>query len=90
MQRRWPKNILAILALGVGGCALIAWLISGELSIVEVVGLCIGAYGLGVMSSRLTMSLIKRLKHRFNKLNGAGLRGLLIRLRESRLLDVQA
>ena len=72
MQRRWPKNMLAILALGVGGCALIAWLISGELSIGEVVALSVGAYGLGVISNRLIMSLTKRLRHRLNKPDGAG------------------
>jgi hypothetical protein len=66
MQARRARDIAAMLAMGVGCSAVIVWLVTGKLSTIEVAAISVGAYGLGVISSRFTVSLFKRLKRSFN------------------------
>jgi hypothetical protein len=62
MRSRSAGNAVAILSLAIGCSAVIVWLITGRLSLVVMIALSVGSYGLGIVSSWFSGRMIKRLK----------------------------
>ena len=75
VRTRPISNVLAVIATGIGGVAAITWWVNGRLSTVGLIAVCVGTYGLGVVSARaisspLVMRMKKGLKAKSgNKLN---------------------
>jgi hypothetical protein len=63
MRTRSISNALAVIAAGIGIFAAVMWWVDDRLSTIELIGVCIGSYGLGVISARAIWNpLIKRMK----------------------------